>query len=68
MLYYDVLYLKGGDMFKVGDKVVYPSHGVGVVEDIQHREIQFTLYGPYSPEMIARKLFLLLLISILFTQ
>ncbi len=26
-------------MFKVGDKAVYPAHGVGVVEAIEHREI-----------------------------
>lgn len=25
--------------FGVGDKVVYPNHGVGVIEDIKHREI-----------------------------
>jgi len=25
--------------FKIGDKVVYPNHGIGVVETIQHRHI-----------------------------
>jgi len=25
--------------FKVGDKVVYPNHGVGVIEDVQDRSI-----------------------------
>lgn len=25
--------------FKVGDKAVYPAHGVGVVQSIEHREI-----------------------------
>lgn len=26
-------------MFKVGDLAVYPAHGVGVIESIEHREI-----------------------------
>ena len=25
--------------FKVGDKVVYPNHGVGVIEDVKRRAI-----------------------------
>jgi CarD family transcriptional regulator len=25
--------------FKIGDKVVYPNHGIGIVETIQHRHI-----------------------------
>ena len=25
--------------FKVGEKVVYPNHGIGVIEDIAHREM-----------------------------
>jgi CarD family transcriptional regulator len=25
--------------FGVGDKVVYPNHGVGIIEDIKHRDI-----------------------------
>lgn len=25
--------------YGVGDKVVYPNHGVGIIEDIKHREI-----------------------------
>jgi len=27
-------------MFQIGAKVVYPGHGVGVIEDIQERQIQ----------------------------
>ena len=26
--------------FQIGDKVVYPNHGIGVVEDIQSAEIE----------------------------
>ncbi len=26
-------------MFKVGDKAVYPAHGVGIIEDIQCKVI-----------------------------
>lgn len=51
VLCYDVLYLKGGDMFKVGDKVVYPSHGVGVIEDIQNREMSGTRESFYILQM-----------------
>ncbi len=27
-------------MFKVGDKAVYPAHGVGIIEDIQCKMIE----------------------------
>lgn len=26
-------------MFKVGDKVVYPMHGAGIIESIEEREV-----------------------------
>lgn len=29
-------------MFKIGDKAVYPAHGVGIIEDIQIKEISGT--------------------------
>lgn len=29
-------------MFKIGDKAVYPAHGVGIIEDIQSKEISGT--------------------------
>jgi CarD family transcriptional regulator len=29
----------GFDMFNVGDKIVYPMHGAGVIESIEEREI-----------------------------
>ncbi len=41
-------------MFKVGDKVVYPSHGVGVVEDIQNREMSGTKESFYILQMYER--------------
>ncbi len=41
-------------MFKVGDKVVYPSHGVGVVEDIQNREMSGTKESFYILNMYER--------------
>lgn len=37
-------------MFKIGDKAVYPSHGVGVVESIETRE----LYGNKKTYYILR--------------
>lgn len=32
----------GGKMFKIGDKAVYPAHGVGVIEDIKSKVISGT--------------------------
>ena len=29
-------------MFKVGEKVVYPAHGVGIIQSIQSRKISGT--------------------------
>lgn len=26
-------------MFKIGDKVVYPMHGAGIIEEIEEKEI-----------------------------
>ncbi len=38
--YPDIGYLLGGDMmFDIGDKVVYPMHGAGVIEGIEEKEI-----------------------------
>jgi len=34
-------------MFKVGDKAVYPAHGVGVIERIEKKEIAGTTYQFY---------------------
>src|SRR5262249_3607720 len=33
---------KGETMFKVGEKVVYPAHGVGVIQSIQTRVVSGT--------------------------
>ena len=30
---------KGGNMFQIGDKAVYPGHGVGVIEGIESMQI-----------------------------
>lgn len=32
-------FLGGSNMFNIGDKVVYPMHGAGVIESIEEREI-----------------------------
>jgi len=37
--------------FKVGDKVIYPNHGLGVVERIETRTIMETTCGFYSLRM-----------------
>lgn len=35
-----IAYLKGGRrMFKIGDKVVYPMHGAGIIESIEEKEV-----------------------------
>ena len=40
--------MKGnGKMFKVGDKAVYPAHGVGVIESIENKEISGTEHTFY---------------------
>jgi len=31
-------------MFKVGDKAVYPAHGVGIIEGVEQKDIGDTLY------------------------
>ena len=41
-------------MFKVGDKVVYPGHGVGVIEDIQRRDMSGTAESFYILRMCER--------------
>jgi CarD family transcriptional regulator len=33
---------KGETMFKVGEKVVYPAHGVGVIQSIQTKVVSGT--------------------------
>jgi CarD family transcriptional regulator len=32
----------GGSMFKVGEKVVYPAHGVGVIDSIENKVVSGT--------------------------
>ena len=46
-----VTYLGGNVTFEVGDKVIYPNHGLGVVERIETRTIMDTTCGFYSLRM-----------------
>ena len=39
--------------FEVGDKVIYPNHGLGVIEKIEDKTIQGTTCGFYSLRMAA---------------
>jgi CarD family transcriptional regulator len=39
--------------FQVGDKVIYPNHGLGVVERIEEKTILGTTCGFYSLRMVA---------------
>ncbi|HPD61364.1 MAG TPA: CarD family transcriptional regulator, partial [Thermodesulfobacteriota bacterium] len=40
--------MKGnGKTFKVGDKAVYPAHGVGVIESIESKEVSGTQHTFY---------------------
>jgi CarD family transcriptional regulator len=40
--------MKGnGTVFKIGDKAVYPAHGVGVIESIENKEISGTKHTFY---------------------
>ncbi|MEW6365221.1 MAG: CarD family transcriptional regulator [Acidobacteriota bacterium] len=39
--------------FKVGDKVVYPNHGIGVIQDIQDREFYGQQERFYSLRILA---------------
>ena len=43
-----MLTIKGnGKTFKVGDKAVYPAHGVGVIESIESKEVSGTKHTFY---------------------
>ena len=47
-------YQTGGNVtFQVGDKVIYPNHGLGIVERIETKTILGTTCGFYSLRMIA---------------
>ena len=39
--------------FQIGDKVVYPNHGIGVVEDIQSDELEEIPEGFYKLRILA---------------
>ena len=44
----------GGDVvFEVGDKVIYPNHGLGVVEAIEDKTIMGTTCGFYQLRMVS---------------
>lgn len=34
-----IYYIKENTMYKIGDKIVYPMHGAGIVETIEEREV-----------------------------
>ena len=38
---------KSPAVFKLGDKAVYPAHGVGVIERIENKEISGTIFSFY---------------------
>ena len=37
-------------MFRIGDKIVHPMHGAGIVDQIVTRESQWRLAGLLQPE------------------
>ena len=44
----------GGDVaFDVGDKVIYPNHGLGVIEAIEDKTIMGTTCGFYQLRMVS---------------
>ncbi|MED0765265.1 CarD family transcriptional regulator [Aneurinibacillus thermoaerophilus] len=36
------------DLFQIGDKIVYPMHGAGIIEAIEEKEIQ-SIKSRYTP-------------------
>ena len=49
-------YLSGGHVtFQVGDKVIYPNHGLGVVQGIETKTILGTTCGFYHLRMVANE-------------
>ncbi len=52
--YYYAPYFVGGHVtFQLGDKVIYPNHGLGVVEQIETKTIMGTTCGFYTLRMVA---------------
>tara|TARA_B100000678_G_scaffold288979_1_gene298541 strand:- start:635 stop:1324 length:690 start_codon:yes stop_codon:yes gene_type:complete len=49
----NILKLGGNVAFDVGDKVIYPNHGLGVVETIEEKTIMGTTCGFYMLRMIS---------------
>ena len=41
--------------FEVGDKVIYPNHGLGIVERIEEKTILGTTCGFYHLRMVANE-------------
>src|SRR5258706_2668811 len=47
-------YIRGGTVtFQVGDKVIYPNHGLGIVERIEEKTILGTTCGFYHLRIVA---------------
>ncbi|MED0678571.1 CarD family transcriptional regulator [Aneurinibacillus thermoaerophilus] len=40
--------LEVNDLFQIGDKIVYPMHGAGIIEAIEEKEIQ-SIKSRYTP-------------------
>ena len=41
--------------FEIGDKVIYPNHGLGVVQKIESRTIMGTTCGFYQLRMVSNE-------------
>src|SRR3977135_4713778 len=55
---------KGGTVtFEVGDKVIYPNHGLGIVERIEDKTILGTTCGFYSLRIVANETIVLVPLS-----
>jgi CarD family transcriptional regulator len=59
-----LLYLIGGIVtFTVGDKVIYPNHGLGIVERIEDKTILGTTCGFYHLRIVANETIVLVPVS-----
>ena len=52
----NLTYMEVRDLFKVGDKVVYPMQGTGVIESIEERDFLGELQHYYIIEMISQNM------------
>lgn len=40
-------------IFEIGDKAVYPAHGVGIIKKVEHKEISGNIYSFYIMEILS---------------